>query len=199
MFAFLLTLAVTVEVLEVPVVASRPHRSEMYTQVCSRISTKDYRYVLVDQFGKGVDEITTAHEGLHMLNASLGKPGWHGFYLGSGMGFRLKIPPNTRLSHIKVPSHLKTSRYRLYVLNAQKWWDRDITYLADEALAYLAGAKVRRDLGWDKRSETIRNGKELTEFFRIAIEQTRQRDPDYDTEGLEIVLRYLDSSWEELQ
>ena len=190
-------LAPVVEVLDVPTIQDRPHRSESYSEVASRISDKDYKYVLVDQHGKPVDEITVAHEGTHMLHASLGKPGWHGFYLGNGFGFRLKIPENARLSDIRVPEHLRTSRYRLYVLDAQRWWDKDVTYLADEALAYLAGAKVRRDLGWEKRSETVRNGRELTEFFRIAIEKVREKDPDYDTGGLEAVLSYLDNSWEE--
>ena len=71
-------------------------------------------------------------------------------------------------------------------------------YEEDGYLAYLAGSKVRRDLGWKKRSETIRNGKELTEFFRLGVELVEKVEPEYDSAGLRYLLEYLDSEWNKL-
>lgn len=187
------------EVVTAPILASRPHRSLTYSEVASRITDRDYRYVLADQHGKPVDEITATHEGLHMLNASLSKPGWHGFYLGGGAAIRIRIPKNARLSQLRVPKDLHTSRHKIYVVEARQHWDDDILILADEALAYLAGAKTRRDLGWSQRSETIRNGLELTEFFRLAVDLTERTDPDYDITAMKKLLAYLDASWESLE
>lgn len=183
------------EVVNVPIISDRPHRSKTYADVASRLSEKDYKYVQYDQNRRSVDEITVIHEGMHMLHASLSKAGWHGFYLGDGYGIRVKIPSKARISQIKVPADKQTSRYRLYLVNSRKWWDKDISYLADEALAYLAGSKVRHDLGWEKRSETIRNGKELTEFFRLGVELVEKVDPEYDTIGLRSLLEHLDNEW----
>lgn len=187
------------EIVSVPIIADRTGEADTLREVTSRISDKDFRYVQYDQHGKPVDTITVTHEGLHMLNASLGKPGHHGLYLAGGLGVRIRKPKRFRLSRLIVPKRLRTSRYRLYVVEASSGWQDDPVYLADEALAYLAGAKTRRQLGWAKRSETIRNGRELTELYRIAVETVEKTEPEYDAAGMRSVLIYLDDSWKEFE
>mgnify|MGYP001818462689 CR=1 FL=1 len=186
-------------IVDVPAVTARPHKSAALEEVGSRLSPSDYREVQVDQFGKKVDEITVTHEGLHFLNARIGKPGYHGLYLGGGKAVLVKKPKNFRLRNLPVPSDKRTGRYKTYVVQAAQWWNSDPVYLADESLSYLAGARTRRDLGWSKRSETIRFGLEVLEFYRLAVEETKQTDPDYDITGMEEVLLFLDTAWEEFR
>ena len=186
-------------ILDVPAVTVRQHQAAALEEVGSRLSAEDYREVQVDQFGKKVDEITVTHEGLHFLNARLSRPGYHGLYLGGGKAVLVEKPKNFRLRRLAVPKSRQTGRYNTYVIQASKWWASDPLILADESLAYLAGARTRRDLGWSKRSETIRFGLELLEFYRLAVEETRRTDPDYDTAGMEEVLKFLDDSWEQFK
>lgn len=183
----------------VPAVADRKVEPHTLREIANRVSDKDYKYCQYDQNRRPVDAVTVAHESLHMLNGSLGSPGYHGLYLGAGYGVRVKIPENFRMFMVRVPKEEQTSRYTLYLVDSRKWWDDDPIYLADEALAYLAGARTRRDLGWEKRGETIRNGLELLEFYRKAVEVVRRCDPDYDISGMEAVLLYLDESYEEFR
>lgn len=183
----------------VPAVADRKVEPHTLREIVNRVSDKDYKYCQYDQNRRPVDAVTVAHESLHMLNGSLGSPGYHGLYLGAGYGVRVKIPENFRMFMVRVPKEEQTSRYTLYLVDSRKWWDDDPIYLADEALAYLAGARTRRDLGWEKRGETIRNGLELLEFYRKAVEVVRRCDPDYDISGMEAVLLYLDESYEEFR
>lgn len=183
----------------VPAVADRKVEPHTLREIVNRVSDKDYKYCQYDQNRRPVDAITVAHESLHMLNGSLGRPGYHGLYLGAGYGVRVKIPENFRMFMVRVPKEEQTSRYTLYLVDSRKWWDEDPIYLADEALAYLAGARTRRDLGWEKRGETIRNGLELLEFYRKAVEVVRRCDPEYDISGMEAVLLYLDESYEEFR
>jgi len=134
-----------------------------------------------------------------MLSASLSKPGYQGIYLGAGYGLRVKIPENFRMSMVRVPKKEQTSRHKLYLVDSRKWFDENPLYICFESAAYLAGARTRRDLGWKKRGETIRNGLELLEFYRKAVEVVRRCDPDYDISGMEAVLLYLDESYEEFR
>lgn len=183
----------------VPAVADRKVEPHTLREIANRVSDRDYSYCQYDQNNRPVDAITVAHECLHMLNVSLGKSGYHGLYLGGGYAVRIEIPYNFSMSMVSVPKEEQTSRYKLYLVDSRKWWDEDPLYLADEALAYLAGARTRRDLGWEKRGETIRNGLELLEFYRKAVEVVRRCDPDYDISGMEAVLLYLDESYEEFR
>ena len=182
-----------------PAIADRSVEPHSLREIVNRVTDKDYRYCQYDQNGRPVDAITVAHECVHMINASLSSPGYHGLYLGAGRGVQVKIPENFRMSMVRVPKEEQTSRYTLYLVNSRKWWDDDPVYLADECVAYLQGARVRRDLGWSKRSETIRNGLELLEFYRKAVAVVKRCDPEYDISSMEAVLAYLDKSYEEFR
>ena len=186
-----------VEVQEVPVLKDRSLETEAQNEVACRISDKDFRYVQVDQFGKPVDDITKTHEGSHMLHASISSPGYHGLYI-NGFGYKVKIP-KTKISDLEIPEDDRGKGYKTYVINSQQWWDDDVIYFADEALAYLAGAKVRQQLGWDKRAETIAYGKEMTRYFEIALDKITKDEPDYNTIGMRSVLEHLRDSWKEIK
>ena len=186
-------------ILDVPAVTVRPHKAAALEEVGSRLSPADYREVQIDQFGKKVDEITVTHEGLHFLNARISRPGYHGLYLGGGKAVLVKKPRNFRLRRLFVPRSKRTGRYETYIVKASQWWGSDPIYLANECSAYYFGAKTRRDLGWSKRSETIRFGLELLEFYRLAVAETERTDPDYDITGMKEVLAFLDTAWGEFR
>ncbi len=190
-----LALAVTL----VPAIADRNIESPTLREIANRVSDKDYSYCQYDQNRRPVDAITVAHECLHMLNARLSSPGYHALYIDSGYALKVKIPKNFRMAYVRVPESEQTSRYKLYLVDSRRWWDDDPLYLADECLAYLAGARVKQEIAWSKRPETIRNGLELLEFYRKALDVVKRCDPGYDISAMETVLLYLDDSWKEFR
>jgi hypothetical protein len=175
--------------------AERSLQTDTMSEVASLLSSKDWAYVQYDQNKMPVDDITKIHEGTHMLDASLSQPGWQGIYLGSGHAIRLKIPEKTQLSDIKIPLIERGKVYETYMVTSKKWWNANVLYTLVEANGYLQGAKVRRELGWTNRSETVRYGIELTSYFAKAIDTIEEIEPGYDTTALVEVLNLMTAQW----
>lgn len=165
------------------------------TEIASLLNDKDWAYVQYDQFKKPVDNITKIHEGTHMLDASLSKPGWQGIYLGSGHAIRLKIPATTKLSDVDIPLIERGKVFKTYMVTSRQWWERNVLYTLVEANGYLQGAKVRREMGWTNRSETVKYGIELTSYFAKAIDTIEDIEPGYDTTALVEVLNLMTAQW----
>lgn len=174
---------------------TRDLEARTLSEVCSLITDKDYTYCLVDQFKVPVDVITVCHESTHMLDASLSKPGWQGIYLGSGHAIRLKIPSKTKLSDIDIPLIERGKVFKTYMVTSQQWWNSNVLYTLVESNGYLQGAKVRREMGWTNRSETVKYGIELTSYFAKAIDTIEEVEPDYDTTALVEVLNLMTAQW----
>jgi hypothetical protein len=126
------------------------------------------------------DQITWAHEGTHFLHSRLSRPGHRAFYVGAGDAWEFPIPKRTRLSHVAaaVPEKHRGHVYRLYLVDGRQWWDDVALYPYDEALAYWAGAMVRREIGNPKRQETERYAVELTVYARYALQEIVKREDD---------------------
>jgi hypothetical protein len=51
--------------------------------------------------------------------------------------------------------------------------------LLDEWNAYITGTIARRQLGWEKRSETEDFAREMERYCRVMLSVVKKRDPDY--------------------
>lgn len=112
------------------------------------------------------DLITQAHEASHeiaaQLRSSLHKPA---FYVLHGHYFTVE-EPKTTLKEVaeRIPLEKRGPLYGLYLVQAQKWWNDQPTYLIEEWCAYLAGAEVRKELGIKDRYETVRFADEMAVY-----------------------------------
>lgn len=124
--------------------------------------------------------ITHAHEAVHFLNSRLSTARARAFYLQDGDYLMLPIPKRAKLLHAAeaVPEKYRGKTYKTYLVDAQEWWQDIPLYPADEAVAYWAGAMVRRELGQANRQETERFGVELLVYTMYSFKEIERREPD---------------------
>ena len=85
--------------------------------------------------------ITWCHETTHGIHSALrNRNRLPAFYPGGGK-FALVEPPALTLGEVAavIPSHLRGSRYKTYLVQARRDWDRDPLYVWDEWVAYDNG------------------------------------------------------------
>jgi len=117
---------------------------------------------LPSQYGKKYysdDRITHAHETTHGINSHLSNhpdeiaPGMrrhgsvYGFYVGKDQAVIL-TSPQIKLSQVAplIPASLRGSRYQLYCIDQQKYFEDHPLYLFDEWVAYTNGAHAGVEL-----------------------------------------------------
>ena len=108
-------------ILDVKPKTQREQPTETMVEISSLLTDKDWAYVQYDQNKIPVDNITKIHEGVHMLDASLSKPGYQGIYLGNGYGLRLKIPQHVKLSDVAIPISERGIVYSTYMTRSREW------------------------------------------------------------------------------
>ena len=132
--------------------------------------------------------ITHCHESLHFLNSRLSDAKRRGFYLLDGVVYRFPIPKSTKLRDVAeaIPEELRGKVYHTYLIAAQRDWNDIPLYMYDEALAYWAGAMVRREIGQEGRQETERFGVELLVYSMYATSEMCLREgEDYPKQELQ--------------
>lgn len=101
--------------------------------------------------------ITSSHEQSHFLNSTIRNKysPLNGYYLLDNRAALLNPIPNLTLRDIQkaVPADLHGMSFSLYLIQAQRDWGNNVLYLADEAIAYLNGAKCADELKLDNNSE----------------------------------------------
>jgi hypothetical protein len=155
---------------------------------------------LPSQYGKKYysdDRITHAHETTHGINSHLSNypeeiaPGSrghgpvYGFYVGQDQAVIL-TGPRIKLSQVAavIPSSLRGSRYQLYCIDQQKYFEDHPLYLFDEWVAYTNGATAGVELAEKKQLDMPRNDALVgpLEFSIYALGLTAaiaKHDPDY--------------------
>jgi hypothetical protein len=102
------------------------------------------------------DLVTTAHETTHGVNSELrqqyGKPC---FYALNGKVLSLPHELDTTLSQVaaSVPEELRGRGFRLYLIEQQKYWQNQPSYILDELSAYTNGAECSRQRQVDAHGE----------------------------------------------
>ena len=127
------------------------------------------------------DLVTWVHELTHgasnRLHAGTIK---HGIYLGDGKGIILKHPKVTiEQVAYQVPKNQRGPIFQLYMVDQRKDWNKSPAYLLDEWNSYVHGTIARRQLGWEKRSETEDFAKEMERYCRTMLKVVKKNDPGY--------------------
>jgi len=127
------------------------------------------------------DRITWAHETTHGLNSNIRnyyrKPG---FYVLDGKCVILN-EPRCRLSDVAVlvPPKLRNHIYNTYLIQAQRDWEPNPSYILDEWVAYCNGAQARYELNLKSGVSEVTF---MTQFNVFAIYLCMAaNDPELDT------------------
>ena len=120
------------------------------------------------------DRITWAHETTHGLNSYIRNrlgPRKQSLYVLEGRCVVLDEPSHIRLGDVAraVPQSERGQVYNLYLVQQQRDWDDTPTYVLDEWIAYVNGAKCGQELGLDYGSE-VGFAREFTNYAR-ALER----------------------------
>jgi hypothetical protein len=155
-----------------------PQKCEILTDLYCRLEKPHYwaDHREPDDLVTWVHELT--HGASNRLQASTIK---HGIYLGSGKGIILKHPKVT-IEQVarQVPNNQRGPIFQLYMVDQPKGgWNDSPIYLLDEWNAYIAGTIARKQLGWDKRGETVTFAREMERYCRTMLAVVEKRDPDY--------------------
>ena len=106
------------------------------------------------------DRITHAHETTHGINSHIsnqvhrGRNPAYGFYVGNNRAVLLD-GPRLKLSQVAevIPESLRGSRYQLYCIDQQKYFEDHPLYLFDEWVAYTNGVHAGVELVQSDRLE----------------------------------------------
>lgn len=143
------------------------------------------------------DLVTAGHETTHGINSDIrnkyysGTP-VNGFYCLEDKAIVLREPR----THIKViasevPKSLRGSVYKLYLVEqAASGWDDRSLYLLDEWTSYTNGSEVRKDLGMEKRAETVRYMLEFSVYVMTLTKVIAEKEPSYDGKELKDFVRW---------
>jgi hypothetical protein len=147
------------------------------------------------------DPITWGHEGTHYIDSRLVRSPVRAFYCLRGRVVRLRNPKIsiTRIA-AHVPPPLRGAIYRSYLVNQAKLrvLDEEPLYLLNEWLAYTHGSQIRKEIGWDKRGETLRHMAEMGVYVSVLVDLTSQLDPTYDLRPLVTFIRWNASRGKEI-
>jgi thiol-disulfide isomerase/thioredoxin len=132
------------------------------------------------------------HEACHSFHATLrnqyGRPT---VYLGGGLA-AVVDEPAVRLSAVAnaVPDRHRGPAYNLYLVQAQRWWDQQPTYILDEQAAYIAGTFWYRHRN-DRKAESYSaaRAKELSRYATVLLRLARAL-PGYDSRQLAAIVEY---------
>jgi hypothetical protein len=137
------------------------------------------------------DRITHAHETTHGINSHLSNhlrqnsEHGYGFYVGNDQAIILG-EPRVKLSQVAavIPESLRGSRYQLYCIDQQKYFEDHPLYLFDEWVAYTNGASAGVELTEKKQLDMPRNdaliGPMEFSIYALGVAAAIQKhDPDY--------------------
>ena len=168
---------------------SNSHWGDFLTDVARHLPSEYGNHYYSD------DRITHAHETTHGINSHLsnhlgsrGKTSY-GFYVGNDQAILL-TGPNVKLSQVAevIPESLRGSRYQLYCINQQKYFEDHPLYLFDEWVAYTNGASAGVELAEKEQLNMPRNdaliGPMEFSIYALGLAAAIQKhDPEYLSEN----------------
>lgn len=125
------------------------------------------------------DRMTEAHENTHQIHSEIRQrlgPGRNAFYCLNDKVVVFDEPP-VRLSDVTKRA-TRGEVYRLYLVDAQRWWNDQPLYVLDEMVAYTNGAivgKAYRVNGWEYERD---RAKELTYYAYVLCDVMKDRGLD---------------------
>ena len=125
------------------------------------------------------DKVTHTHEGTHGINSRLRKihrsPG---FYLLKGKALILDAEPLGTLAGVAnvVPPSVRGDVYQLYLVQSRRYWNEQPSYMFDELTGYTNGAIARKELGIERREETVRYAAEFMIYSACVPYASREEN-----------------------
>lgn len=126
--------------------------------------------------------VTYTHELAHQLNAQLRNqlgPAYNAAYCGQGRYVAYVEPTGVTLAHVaaQVVAY-RNSTYRLYLVQQQRYWQRQPLYVLDEWSCYLLGSRQAKDTQQPDPSSDQRCA--WFAYYSVAlIHAIRQHQPSY--------------------
>lgn len=137
--------------------------------------------------------MTWGHETTHGLNSNLRmrNPGCNVLYVMAGKACVIREPKG-RLSAIArlIPPKLRGPSFQLYLVEQQRYWECEPTYLLDEWVAYVNGSFVGREVkenGWHYELLQAIN---FTIYSIAMANAICGSDPQYDHTQLRAFIQY---------
>jgi hypothetical protein len=124
------------------------------------------------------DPVTSCHELTHGVNSDLrqkhSKPC---FYALNNKFLSLPKELDTTLSSVaeEVPQELRGRIFNLYLVQQQRYWQNEPSYLFDELAAYTNGAECANQLGINDHGETA-FAVEMLGYCAILVKMTGDKD-----------------------
>jgi len=172
---------------------SNPQWGDFLTDIAQHLPTQ-----YGDHYSSN-DRITHAHEATHGINSHLSNHSRdfrdladfasegpaYGFYVGHNQAILLS-GPRVKLSQVAamIPESLRGSRYQLYCIEQQKYFEDHPLYLFDEWVAYTNGASAGVELTEKNQLDMPRNdaliGPMEFSIYALGVAAAIQKhDPDY--------------------
>ena len=143
------------------------------------------------------DLVTAGHETTHGINSDIRNKNYsgvpiNGFYCLEDRGIIINEPKvHIKVIASEVPKSLRGSVYKLYLVDqAASGWDDRALYLLDEWTSYTNGSEVRKDLGMEKRAETVRYMLEFSVYVMTLTKVVAEKEPSYDAKKLKDFVRW---------
>jgi hypothetical protein len=154
---------------------------DIYNDVLSHSLEKPFgdnhgRYTNVHETAHGI------HNQLRKIYKPLFKKSVNGFYCLNGQ-CAIVEDPNIKIRHVQkyIPDVLKSSRYKLYLVEQLQYWDDVPTYILDEWNCYVLGAecavddaKRKRDL---EKTNAVSGALEFSVYATALAMAVKNHDP----------------------
>jgi hypothetical protein len=138
------------------------------------------------------DDSTSGHEVTHYINSVLRQRylGWSCYYIEDDTFGGLPNIKGLTLSTIaqQTPLSIRGSIYKLYLLDAQQWWNNEPEYVLDELSAYIYGSIVAWENGYkDRFAESFDHALETMGYSLVLVQNLPQ---DYNSQNFRAILEF---------
>lgn len=137
--------------------------------------------------------MTWAHETTHGLNSNLrsGKPGVNAFYVLHGKAMLIREPKG-RLSSVSqlIPPSLRGPSFNLYLIEQQRYWECEPSYMLDEWVAYINGSCCGREISENGWHFELLQAINFTVYSLAMAHAVSASDPTYDHTQLREFVKY---------
>ena len=99
----------------------------------------------------------------------------------------LIIHPRIKISDVatRIPSGMRGTRYKLYLLDQQRYWNNEPIYLCEEWICYVNGGIVGYEYGLkDRTADSIDASLEFFGYCLYMMKIVKELDPKYDDRQL---------------
>lgn len=141
---------------------------------------------------------TRVHEDLHQVASLLrqahgGTGRVNAVYVGGDRAAIVAEPPGVTLAQVaqRVPVSMRGMAYQLYLVQQQRWWQREPCYVLDEWAAYHAAARLGvESAGAEAAASDLQQTVEMA-VYSLVLSATAERATGYDATQLRALVSWI--------